>query len=53
MDWAKGVQAIKYAFTLELRDTGRYGYILPAKFIKPTSEEAVIFLRTVAEIIKF
>ncbi|XP_063903678.1 carboxypeptidase B-like [Zophobas morio] len=49
MDWAKGSAAIKFSFTLELRDRGQYGFILPAQFIKPSSEEALILVRVVAE----
>jgi murein tripeptide amidase MpaA len=33
--------AVKYSFTVELRDTGRYGFVLPASQIIPTSEEIV------------
>jgi hypothetical protein len=39
IDWAKGEAGIKYAFTLELRDAGRYGFLLPAKQIIPTGKE--------------
>lgn len=28
----KGVAGVKYAYTLELRDAGRYGFILPGNF---------------------
>jgi len=38
-DFAKGVAGIKYAYTLELRDTGRYGFLLPEHLILPTSQE--------------
>jgi hypothetical protein len=30
---------ITYSFTLELRDTGTYGFLLPAVEIVPTAEE--------------
>lgn len=39
IDWVKGAAGVKYAFTLELRDSGRYGFILPAQQIIPTGEE--------------
>lgn len=29
-DWAKGGAGIPYSYTVELRDTGRYGFELPA-----------------------
>jgi hypothetical protein len=38
-DWAKGSAGIKYAYCLELRDTGNYGFILPSNQIVPTGEE--------------
>jgi murein tripeptide amidase MpaA len=38
-DWAKGAAGIKYSYCLELRDTGRYGFLLPASQIVPTGEE--------------
>lgn len=40
-DWAHGAAEIKYAYTFELRDKGSYGFLLPARFIKPTGEETV------------
>lgn len=38
-DWAKGVAGIKYSITMELRDTGSFGFLLPAQQIKPTGQE--------------
>jgi len=38
-DWYKGVLGSRFAFTSELRDTGRHGFILPAKEIIPSGEE--------------
>lgn len=38
-DWAKGVAGIKYAYTVELPDTGNYGFVLPASRIEPTGQE--------------
>ncbi|KFP04373.1 Carboxypeptidase A1 [Calypte anna] len=38
IDWTYN-QGIKYSFTFELRDTGRYGFLLPATQIVPTAEE--------------
>lgn len=40
-DWAHGAAEIKYSYTFELRDKGSYGFLLPARFIKPTGEETV------------
>lgn len=39
-DWAKGKEGIKYSYTIELRDKGRYGFMLPVNQIVPTGEEA-------------
>ena len=30
---------VKYSFSVELRDTGRYGFLLPKEQIIPTGEE--------------
>ena len=38
-DWYKGVLGSRFAFTTELRDTGNYGFILPANQIIPSGEE--------------
>jgi Zinc carboxypeptidase len=38
-DWAKGKEGIKYSYTIELRDKGRYGFMLPVNQIVPTGEE--------------
>ncbi|XP_050521702.1 carboxypeptidase B-like [Daktulosphaira vitifoliae] len=48
-DWAKGVAKIKYAYTFELRDTGKNGFILPASHIVPTGKEAIIAATILAE----
>ena len=46
-DWAKGVIGMKYTYTIELRDNGRYGFILPASFIQPTAKEGLAALRVI------
>uniref|UniRef100_A0A8C6WN64 Carboxypeptidase A1 n=1 Tax=Neogobius melanostomus TaxID=47308 RepID=A0A8C6WN64_9GOBI len=51
IDWTYN-QGIKYSYTFELRDTGRYGFILPANQIEPTAEEtwaALLVLMTHAK----
>ncbi|XP_040270258.1 carboxypeptidase A1-like, partial [Bufo bufo] len=50
-DWAYN-NGIKYSYTFELRDTGRYGFILPADQIIPTAEETWLALMTVMEHVK-
>jgi hypothetical protein len=38
-DWVKGVAGVKYTYTLELRDRGQYGHLLPEVQIIPTGIE--------------
>jgi len=47
-DWAKGVANIKYSYTIELRDSGTYGFILPAAYIIPTGKEALAAIKVIA-----
>ncbi|XP_006887258.1 PREDICTED: carboxypeptidase A5 [Elephantulus edwardii] len=46
VDWAYK-NGIKYAFSFELRDTGRYGFLLPASQIVPTAQETWMAIRTI------
>lgn len=46
IDWTYN-QGIKYSYTFELRDTGRYGFILPANQILPTAKETWLALMTI------
>jgi len=39
LDWALGVAGIPYVYSIELRDTGTYGFLLPPSEIIPTAEE--------------
>ncbi|XP_065315134.1 carboxypeptidase B-like [Gordionus sp. m RMFG-2023] len=39
MDWAYDNMKIKYSFAVELRDRGKYGYLLPSKKIIPVASE--------------
>ncbi|KAK7121533.1 hypothetical protein R3I93_022578 [Phoxinus phoxinus] len=48
IDWTYD-QGIKYSYTFELRDTGRYGFILPANQIIPTAEETWLALMAIME----
>ncbi|NXN81955.1 CBPA1 Carboxypeptidase, partial [Bombycilla garrulus] len=48
VDWAYN-QGIKYSFTFELRDTGRYGFLLPASQIVPTAQETWLALKVIME----
>ncbi|XP_069699626.1 carboxypeptidase B-like isoform X2 [Periplaneta americana] len=47
-DWARGVANIKYTYTIELRDRGYYGFILPAHLIVPVAREALAAVKTIS-----
>ncbi|XP_074124021.1 carboxypeptidase A4-like isoform X6 [Sminthopsis crassicaudata] len=51
MDWAYK-NGIKYAFTFEMRDTGKYGFLLPAEQILPTAQETWLALEVIMEHVK-
>ncbi|XP_068575952.1 carboxypeptidase B2 [Cebidichthys violaceus] len=46
-DWAYN-RGIKYSFTFELQDRGRYGFLLPPSFISRACNEALLAVKTVA-----
>jgi hypothetical protein len=48
-DWAKGDLKFKYSYTIELRDEGRYGFLLPASEIINSGEESMAFMRVLAK----
>ncbi|XP_075945750.1 carboxypeptidase A5 [Anarhichas minor] len=48
IDWTYN-QGIKYSYTFELRDTGRYGFILPASQILPTAQETWLALMAIMD----
>ena len=48
VDWAYEVMNVKYSFALELRDTGRYAFLLPADQIMPTNKETWAGLNAMA-----
>ncbi|XP_076242094.1 carboxypeptidase B [Calliopsis andreniformis] len=51
-DWAKAMLKLKYTYTVELRDTGKYGFVLPSRFIIPTAKEALAAVLVVADACK-
>lgn len=51
IDWSYN-QGIKYSFAFELRDTGRYGFILPANQIIPTASETWLALKHIMEYVR-
>ena len=40
-DWTYGKANIKFSYGVELRDTGKYGFILPADQILPSGMETL------------
>ena len=48
-DFFYEVQGIEHSYGLEGRDTGRYGFLLPASQIQPSAEENWEALRAVCE----
>ncbi|GAB6031797.1 corticosteroid- binding protein [Chamberlinius hualienensis] len=48
-DWAKGAAGIKYSYTLELRDRGRYGFLLPPNQINQTARETWEGIKALAD----
>ncbi|XP_016998139.2 zinc carboxypeptidase [Drosophila takahashii] len=42
IDWAYNEQGVEISYTIEFRDTGRYGFILPPVHIIPNAEEALV-----------
>jgi hypothetical protein len=51
-DYTYGVCGIKYSYSVELRDTGRYGFLLPADQIVPTGEEIYAAVMAMGEYIQ-
>ncbi|XP_051983476.1 carboxypeptidase B2 [Xyrauchen texanus] len=46
-DWAHSL-GIKYSFTFELQDRGRYGFLLPPSFIPQACNEALLAAKIIA-----
>lgn len=51
-DYTYGKLGIKYSFALELRDRGRYGFLLPANQIVPTAMETFEGIKAMAKEMK-
>jgi len=48
-DWSKGVAQVKFVYTIELRDTGDYGFVAPASEIIPTADETWAGIQVIAQ----
>ena len=49
MDWAHEKAGVRYAFLVELRDTGDFGFVLPPSEIEPSGKEMFAAVREVAK----
>lgn len=45
-DWVASVAGVRYTYTLELRDNGTYGFLLPPAFIELSGREMFNALNT-------
>ncbi|KAG0378759.1 Carboxypeptidase A4 [Mortierella sp. AD032] len=52
IDWTYAVGKVKYSYGVELRDTGRYGFMLPEAEILPSSEETMAGVMYLANFIR-
>ncbi|XP_060662089.1 LOW QUALITY PROTEIN: carboxypeptidase B [Drosophila nasuta] len=50
-DWSRAALGVQYVYTIELRDRGTYGFVLPPKYIKDTALEGWIVADAVAQAI--
>lgn len=51
-DYIYGHLNVKYTFSMELRDTRKYGFLLPPGLIEPTAKEAFEGIKALVENIK-
>jgi len=48
-DWVYSALGVKLSYVVELRDTGRYGFLLPAAQIVPTGQETMAAVMALAK----
>jgi Zinc carboxypeptidase len=48
IDYIYGSLSVKNAYVIELRDTGKFGFVLPQKEIVPTCKEAIAAILAMA-----
>ena len=53
IDWTYGFLGVRYSYALELRDKGRYGFLLPDTQIIPTGEETFKALLAAAKAYRY
>lgn len=47
-DWVKTFVGPRYVFTIELRDDGKNGFILPSRLIIPSAKEAFEAIKVIS-----
>ncbi|ORY95991.1 hypothetical protein BCR41DRAFT_239215 [Lobosporangium transversale] len=52
IDWTYAKGQVKYSYGVELRDTGRYGFLLPETEIIPSGEETFAAVMSLASFIR-
>lgn len=52
IDWTYGESKVKYSYSLMLRDTGTYGFMLPARWIQPVGEETAAAVQSLVKFIE-
>ncbi|KAF8326827.1 uncharacterized protein EI90DRAFT_3156418 [Cantharellus anzutake] len=48
LDWAYSEAGVKFTYSISLRDTGTYGYLLPPQLIRPVGEETSALIEYIA-----
>lgn len=51
IDWMYGESKVKYSYSLMLRDTGTYGFLLPPRYIQPVGEETAAAVKSLVKFI--
>ncbi|XP_038058638.1 carboxypeptidase B-like [Patiria miniata] len=49
VDWARGKLRVPYTYAVELPDKGRYGFLMPPRYIIPTGEETMEAIRVIGQ----
>ncbi|KAH7335603.1 hypothetical protein B0J17DRAFT_670765 [Rhizoctonia solani] len=52
IDWMYGDANVKYSYSLMLRDTGTYGFLLPPRQIQPVGEETAAAVKSLVKFIE-
>ena len=49
MDWVYGKLGVTFSYDVQLRDTGKYGFLLPEDQIIPSGKETLAALTAIAK----